>query len=274
MFKNEGQTHIQKLTTQVEKELLSPYANVRALTLQLVPAVIQDATLRIERGSFEESTDPSFLDQMYDVLLLIALDKLPQKVTPHQQTVFFEAVAKMKSLLVRSITSAKTHYAEKLLLTLFCTKKIYHEEIFTLSDAQWDEIDKSINQAFEDMNPSRIAVLVALRYILHPNHPRPNHDIMQRLRTDAEKKFESDGEYRAQLFALKLLVPEEFPQVETAKWTKIFQHTDALRNDRELCFLLLAASDLTVVGTDLRIDSPMSAAQPGAQVARPVARSI
>ncbi len=277
MFKNEGVTRIQKITAQVEKGHASAYGLLKQEALhEFMHGEELSVENWIRNDAFADVATQSILQQ---VMLVISLNRLtPRVASEGQKEIFVRSLTHISRQLQGSghpSNSQRTANAMSLLRKVFCAQYIYSNVNADVTDGDWIYIDDEIGRLARKGGWEACAFLIAMRYILHPGHPRPTEGQMNMIREDAKMAFTSLTNSGIYLFCLKLLDPENFPQVAGDEWLAPFELTGVReKNFEDFAFLLMAASDLSLEGTMLKISPPNASAAAPNPTAIPQPRHI
>lgn len=270
MFKREGMPRIQDLTTNIEKKDGSMYEDLRRHIERDYAEQIASILAIIQGGSWASRIN---WDEMAAAFLVIALGKVPSEIRDHHQTSLFESIANLRSDLVRK-PIARENYAKQLLLTDFCTRHIFGEALAELRPDEWLVIEECMAKFLFEHDWTSYAYFAAFRFILHPEHPRPSSVVMERIIEGSARAVNSLGSGRSFLFCTKLLAPQEFPDIPDVAWTRIFSAPGRPKSATEFAFQFLAASELTLEGSMLKINPPPKTSDNKESRPLPLVRSI
>lgn len=239
------------MVASVEQERDVVYGQLKEYALSKFGEKIDNMNLLIREGRLGGVT----WEHMRQVFLLIALDEVREPVAPND-------IEKLKGRVVTARnflrpggieSSRRVEFMEHLLREMFCTQTLCKDVHFELNPSEWEGIDAVIDALAQDDDWFRFAFLVAMRFILHPDHIRPTEEQMAKIHARARNAFTAFSNYGVFLFCVRLLEPEKFPKVEESAWMESFGHTGATEESiQDFAFLFFAASDLRVEGTALR----------------------
>lgn len=246
------------MTAQVEKVGSSAYGLLKQEALN---EFMHGTELSVENWIRNDAfADVATDESMQQVMLVIGLNRIAPKIVPDDQKKMFEALLSgtSRQLQIKAhFDSLRKLYAVRLLRHVFCAPHIYANVDAHVTDLDWVRVDDAIDELGSRGDWDECAFLIAMRYILHPAHPRPTEGQMNTIRERANGAFASMTNRGIYLFCLKLLEPENFPQVADDEWLEPFELAGVRKKEPEdFAFLLMAASDLELEGTMLKITPP------------------